>query len=160
MRAIQPLWYKQSLTSPLFDEFDYLFERGLSARRRDSLNTRYDIEESDQYFLFSIDLPGFREDDISIEYKENHLTIQGEKKSDPVNEESRFLRGREFGQFFRKFRLPNTVNDQKIEAHYENGVLKVLLPKKEEVKARKISLVGSKDGFFTKLLKGAKEQES
>ena len=78
---------------------------------------------------------------FKIEVSENVLTISGEKKADKREKTSGHSRvERSFGSFSRSFRLPSSVEDQKITADYEDGVLKISLPKKEEVRPKLIEV--------------------
>jgi HSP20 family protein len=69
------------------------------------------------------------------------LTIKGERKTEEKTEKENFRRvERQYGMFYRRFSLPDTADAEKIEAHSENGVLKVTIPKKEVALARRISV--------------------
>jgi HSP20 family protein len=96
------------------------------------------ILEKKDTFKIELQLPGYKKEDVQLNYHENFLTVKAEfpEKNEEENkqeEEYKFER-REFGvyNFERKFRVPKTVDGEKIEAHFENGILELLLPKKEE----------------------------
>ena len=82
--------------------------------------------------------PGFSKDEFRIELNNDLLTISSEKKVENETKEGENFTRREFSyqSFSRSFTLPNTVNSDKIGAKYENGILKVLIPKKEEAKPK------------------------
>ncbi len=103
-----------------------------------------DVTENDEAYTVRASVPGINPDDLDISFSDNTLTIKGELKEEKVDENERWhLRERRFGEFMRSITLPNAVNADKIEAHYENGVLTLTLPKAEEVKPRKISVKGN-----------------
>lgn len=131
--------------------FDRFFENDLfnwSNRNFSSTNTTLpavNIKEDTDKFLVEIAAPGFSKKDFVIELNNDQLTISSEKKEEHgLNEDEQFTK-REFSyqSFSRSFTLPNTVHNDKISAKYENGILKVSIPKKEEAKPkplRKISI--------------------
>jgi HSP20 family protein len=86
-----------------------------------------------------MELPGVNPDDVRLSLESNILTIRGEKKHDQEESNERVHRfERTYGMFERTFALPNTVDPEKIEARYENGVLLVTIPKAERAKPREI----------------------
>ena len=101
------------------------------------------IQESKDDFLVSMAVPGMSKKDFKLDLNDNVLTISSEKKDEKKKEEDNFTR-REYSyqSFSRSFTLPkNVVNDEKISAKYENGELKILIPKKEEAKPKKPKLI-------------------
>ncbi len=100
-----------------------------------------DVVETQEAYLLEMDVPGVSRDDIQINLQDGVLTISGERSSRDVSENDSVVRvERHAGRFFRSFRLPKQINEQKIEARHENGVLMVVLPKLEESKPRKIKV--------------------
>lgn len=96
-----------------------------------SVNSR---EGKDAYYI-EIDLPGIKKDDISIDIKDNVLTVSGERKvRDEISEDSYYKIESRYGKFIRSFTLPKNVNLDKIEANSENGVLEIVIPKHEVIK--------------------------
>ncbi|MFN3756082.1 MAG: Hsp20/alpha crystallin family protein [Flavobacterium sp.] len=97
------------------------------------------IKETDTSYVVELAAPGKRKEDFNIELEDSVLTISTETKSekDEKDNEGRYTR-REFSysSFKRAFTLPDTVNDFEINASYENGVLHITLPKKEEALPR------------------------
>ncbi len=91
------------------------------------------IRETDTSYEVELSAPGKSKEDFNIDLDENVLTISSEQKSENNSEEGRFTR-REFSysSFRRAFTLPETVNEDEIRASYENGILKISLPKREE----------------------------
>jgi len=100
-----------------------------------------EVFEKEDKFVVKVELPGMKEEDIDVSVSDDTLTIKGERKSESeVNEESYYCCERSYGSFFRSIALPSTVDAEKIEASYENGVLEVNLTKAAEVKPKKIAV--------------------
>lgn len=100
-----------------------------------------DVVESEDEYLVKASLPGINPEDLEITFEDNRLTIKGESKEEEVIDEARFhLRERRFGRFTRSIKLPSGIESEKIEANYDKGVLKLHLPKVEEVKPKKIMI--------------------
>jgi len=121
-----------------------------------------DIRETKDHYLVSFDMPGMKKNDIKLEINENQLMVSGERnKQFQENEEEGVLRHeRVYGQFQRTFTLPTSIDAGKIEAHYEDGVLNIVLPKTEKLKGRSIQIQsGQSEGFFSKLLGSGKKEE-
>jgi HSP20 family protein len=98
-----------------------------------------DVHENDKSITVDADLPGVDEKDLSVTLANGVLTIKGEKKHErEEKKENYYLCERSFGSFERSVRLPETIDENKIEARFEKGVLKVTAAKKPEaVKAEK-----------------------
>lgn len=100
------------------------------------------IKENDDVFSVEVAAPGKKKDDFEIELDNNLLTISSEMKEEHKSENENFTR-REFSynSFKRSFGLPDSVNSAKISANYEDGVLKIELPKREEAKTQAKRLI-------------------
>jgi HSP20 family protein len=101
------------------------------------------VEERDEEILLTAELPGLNDEDIDLELENNVLTISGEKEERREEGEKggRFhLVERSFGSFRRSFTHPRTVEADSIEAHFDNGLLTVRMPKAAEAKSRKIGV--------------------
>ena len=117
-----------------------------------------DVSEDTDGIQISMELPGVEPDDVRLSLENNILTIQGEKRhqSDQKNERvHRFERT--YGTFERTFVLPSTVDPDKIDAGYENGVLRVTIPKAERAKPREIQVKSSQSGS-TQVRSGSRSQ--
>ena len=91
------------------------------------------IIENEKDFHIELAAPGYSKEDFSIQVNQNTLTIKGEIKKDDENSQKQFARKEHFyASFERHFTLPETVNSEGIEASYEHGMLKIMLPKKSE----------------------------
>lgn len=100
-----------------------------------------DIYETENAVVLKAELPGIKKEDVSVEVKENVLTIKGERKSEAeVVENNYFRRERSFGTFSRSFNLQYPVNPEKIRARFKEGVLEIQLPKPEEEKPKQITV--------------------
>jgi HSP20 family protein len=102
-----------------------------------------EVEEFDNRFLISIDIPGVSKDDVKIEVADQKLVISGERKSDRQDVKARAL-GRAYGKFQKAFTLPANVDTEKIEADFENGVLTLSVPKAEAARPRTIEIKSGK----------------
>jgi len=97
------------------------------------------IEDENDHILLNLAVPGMKKEDFKVELKNNILLITGESKHENSEEEGRIFSLREFNysRFHRSFNLKNSfVDNQKIEAIYDNGLLTIRLAKKEEAKAK------------------------
>lgn len=109
-----------------------------------SWNLALDVAESDDDYVVKASLPGIKPDDLEITFSENVLTIKGKVTEDKELEEAHYhMRERRYGSFSRSIRLPSGIKSEKIEASYEDGVLKLHLPKAEEAKPKKITISSS-----------------
>lgn len=104
-----------------------------------------DIKDQGNSYLVTAEIPGMTEKDIDISLDENVLTLQGERQSEHKEEdkEKGFWRSEiSYGNFYRTIPLNEEVDDDKVEASYKDGMLKITLPKKEgsRKKSRKISI--------------------
>ena len=153
MKAMVPTWRSNSLSQNWFNEFDQLFETFFDQGDRKNFDLACDVEESEKHILFSFDLPGVDESDLKIEIVDSLLIFSGERKQKISDESSRNFYGREYGAFKHSFRLPKTIDRDKIEADYTQGVLQVLLLKIETEVPRRIEVKAKKDGFLSQLLK-------
>lgn len=92
------------------------------------------ISETDKDYLVELAAPGMKKSDFKINLDRNVLTISSETKQEEEEETKNFSRKEySFSSFERSFTLPEAVNQEKIDAKYQDGVLKISLPKKEEV---------------------------
>jgi HSP20 family protein len=124
--------------------FDRFFDNDLfdwSSHNFSSTNTTLpsvNIKESIDNFEVEMAAPGFTRNDFKIELKHDLLTISSEKEIENEVKDGQQFKKREFSyqSFSRSFTLPNTIDSEKISAKYDNGLLKVVIPKKEEAKPK------------------------
>lgn len=130
----------------LHDEMSRLFtptaEDGEFARG--AWSPSVDIFEDKECLIVEAELPGMTRDDFELTIENNVLTLKGERKFEKKTEGDNYHRiERSYGSFTRQFTLPQTVTADGATADFDNGVLRVALPKREETKARKIEITGS-----------------
>jgi HSP20 family protein len=100
-----------------------------------------DIYETEHELVVKTDLPDVDPKNLDIRVENNLLTIRGERKFESQVNENNYLRiERAYGSFARSFALANTVNAEAIEADYQNGVLTLTIPKREEAKPKQIKV--------------------
>ncbi|WP_246845864.1 Hsp20/alpha crystallin family protein [Bdellovibrio sp. ZAP7] len=141
MRSLSP-WSARRPTNDLFSQFEEFFgdlDRGYTPAARSTMDfsPSVDIEEKENAYIVTTDLPGFKKEDIKIEMADNVLTISGERIKEAGDKK---YSERSWGKFQRTFSLPVHVAGDKIEASYKDGVLEVTLPKAENAKSRSIKV--------------------
>ena len=100
-----------------------------------------DIKEDNEAFTLLADIPGVKPEDIEVNMDNGVLTVKGERQSEKKTEEDNYKRvERQYGVFYRRFTLPDTANADKIEAHSEDGVLRITIPKQEVAQSRRITV--------------------
>ena len=100
-----------------------------------------DIYETENELVVKADLPDVNPQDLDIRVESNILTIRGERKFDKKVNEDNYLRiERSYGSFSRSFSLANSVKSEAIKADYQNGVLTLSIPKREEAKPKQIKV--------------------
>jgi HSP20 family protein len=100
-----------------------------------------DVFESGESIVLKADLPDVKKDEVDISIENNTLTLKGERKMEKETTEKNFYRmERSYGTFTRSFTLPPTIAPEKVEASFENGVLTITLPKREEAKPKQIQV--------------------
>jgi HSP20 family protein len=102
-----------------------------------------DVTESDDSYIVSAELPGTAKDDVTVELHDGLLTIRGEKRSEQreTGAHHRHVE-RVFGTFTRSFSLPANADGDHIKARFEDGVLEVEIPKREEAKPKTVDIKG------------------
>ena len=100
-----------------------------------------DIRETEDRFEVTVDLPGMRSEDVEVTFEDGTLTIRGQREFTREEGEGQYHRiERSYGSFARSVRLPRVADPERIEASFDNGVLTVLVPKRDEAKARTIEV--------------------
>ncbi len=130
----------ERMLNNLYDDGELSFGEPLNLR------IPLDVIENDDEFVVKADVAGIDPEDVEITYTDNNLSIKGEMTAErkEESEEGRYhLRERRYGIFSRTISMPGTVDVEGIQAETRNGVLKIHLPKKEEVKPRRIEIKGS-----------------
>lgn len=100
-----------------------------------------DILETKDKVLIKAELPGMESKDVHVSISGDLLTIKGEKKKDQEDKDEHHFRAeRYYGSFQRVFQLPSSVQSDKVEATFEKGILKIILPKLEQAKKKQIEI--------------------
>src|SRR5437762_9527070 len=100
-----------------------------------------DIYETEGEIIVKAELPGVDRKDITLHLEKNVLTLKGERKFEKETKEENYHRiERAYGGFSRSFSIPATVDEEKIRADYRDGILKIALPNKEQVKPKQIAI--------------------
>jgi HSP20 family protein len=107
-----------------------------------SWSPHIDIHEDENEYVFRAELPGMDKKDVNVEIENDQLIISGEKVYRQELKEENFHRVESSsGKFYRSFRLPKTVNQEKIKAVMEKGILELKIPKAEDKKRKKIPVI-------------------
>lgn len=139
--------YRTGVSTPVFGlrrEIDRLFEDTFG--RGDGVNAwspAVDVRENDQELRLDVEIPGMRPDDVEITAENGILTVRGEKRGERKegDEQSRYhVVERSYGSFSRSFQLPQGLDESKIEADCENGILSIHIPKAALPQPRKIQI--------------------
>jgi len=131
-------------TPTLHEQLNRMFGEGFNRQEESNLTTwapAVDIMETEHELIVKADLPDVDPKDLDIRVENNILTIRGERKFEKQVNDSNYLRvERAYGSFARSFSLANTVNTEAIKTDYQNGVLTLHIPKREEAKPKQIEV--------------------
>jgi HSP20 family protein len=121
--------------------FNEAFDRSSDEANLTAWAPAVDIFETEHELVVKADLPEITPEELDIRVENNILTIRGERKFEKQVNEDHYLRvERSYGSFSRSFSLSNTVNTEAIKADYQNGVLTLSIPKREEAKPKQIKV--------------------
>ena len=139
--------YSMTTSSPIFGlrrEIDRLFEDTFT-RDGNAWTPAVDIKESNNDLRVDLELPGLRPEDVEITAENGVLTIRGEKRSErKEGEENRYhLVERSYGSFMRSFTLPKGIDENQIQADFENGILSIHIPKAALPQPKRIQIGAS-----------------
>jgi HSP20 family protein len=141
MRTLTPFRGASTLQEQINRLFNDAFERTDGESNLTAWAPAVDIAEDEHGLTVKADLPGIDAKDLDIRVENNVLTIRGERKFEKKVNEDNYLRvERAYGSFSRSFSLANTVNPEGIKADYQNGVLTLAIPKREEAKPKQIKV--------------------
>lgn len=99
-----------------------------------------DVYDGKEELLVKADIPGMKKEDIEVVVEDKALVIKGEKKPEQSDEKGRVRTERFYGTFYRSISLPGEVDTGRVGANYRNGVLEIILPRKEEYKPKQIKI--------------------
>ena len=117
---------------PLRDEF-----QGMERMTFADWKPKVDIQETPEAFVIKADLPDVRKEDITLSVEDGVMTLKGERKFEKEEKGKKWHRvERSYGSFQRSFSVPENINDEKVMAQYNNGVLEIMMPKAAEKKTK------------------------
>jgi HSP20 family protein len=143
-KQTRPAVRSRDLLGSLRDEMDRVFEqfdRGwgtlpsifTGANVRAGIVPHFDVRDDGKTLTVEAELPGVDEKDVTVSLADGILTIKGEKKQEREEKQDNFyLSERAFGSFERSLRMPEGVDDSKVEAHFDKGVLKIAAPRRPD----------------------------
>jgi HSP20 family protein len=127
--------------------WDPLAELGTAGSRELAFVPLFEVKETKDAYVFKADLPGIREEDLDISLTGNRLTVSGKREEEKREEDDRFYAyERSYGSFSRSFTLPEGIDVEHAQADLNDGVLTVSVPKKPEVKPKKIEVKKLRSG--------------
>lgn len=124
------------------DDFNRLFDLAVRPSRPvNDWSPALDVYDDHDGYHVSVELPGFKKEDVSISLHDGVLTLSGERKDEREQKDGETFRSeRYFGKFQRSVSLPSAVDATKVKATYKDGILTVDLPKAEEAKRKQIEI--------------------
>ncbi len=148
---------------PLLKQFDDIYDdmrRIQTTSEGDNFRVSCDLEELEDHYKLTLDVPGVDKDHIRIELRDNQLVVEGERSTDKSSKnEYRRHSERTWGKFQRVVSLPEGVKPESIEAAYKNGVLSIAIAKPAMSQTHRIPINEGRTGFLKGLL-GGKESSS
>lgn len=131
---LMPSIFGESLFDEFFDDFARPARKVAGYNRQTPAVMRTDVKESDTGYELNIDLPGYKKEDVQAQLKDGYLTITASTKKDQEqkDETSKYIRReRYYGTCSRSFYVGEDIKQEDIKAKFEDGILKVAVPKKE-----------------------------
>lgn len=139
-RPMTDLMGFQEDINKLFDDFFHRMP-SRTGLLEGAWNPTVDIAETDDEVTVKVELPGVPQDNVKVSITDNVLTIKGEKKQESEEKQQNYHKTECcYGAFHRAFTLPTTVQSESTKASFKDGVLKVTIPKTEEVKPKDIAI--------------------
>ena len=125
--------------------FNTFFDQPSPAGRNSGAGRRWipamDLVESGDHYVLRADLPGLADEDVNVQLEDNVLTISGERKAvHETDKEGYYRLERAFGGFSRSLTLPEGVDPDGVQAHFDRGVLEIRIPKPEQKKPRQVQI--------------------
>jgi len=148
IRYQAPLLNLQHEINRMFEEFDRALEQEPSGAQSNSMfHPPVDVREDGDAYVVHVEVPGVPRENLDIAMHDGALLIRGRKESTSQSGDARFRRvERSYGSFARALQLPRNVDPERISASLSDGVLEVRLPKREEIKPRRIAIGGTHEG--------------
>lgn len=127
--------------SDLFEQYARDFFSPALSSGSGEFNPKIEVRETIKTYIVTAELPGMKEEDVSITLRDNNLILEGEKKNETKQEEKGYFRSEiEYGNFYRTIPIDADVDDKNVEAFYKNGVLTVTLVKKNDGKDKTVKI--------------------
>ena len=141
--------------------FDNSFQGTASSQWNGAFEPAVDIQETQDSYLLSFDVPGIHKDQIKIDLHDGTLIVSGERSRETTkqNGEGFHRTERSYGKFERRFQLPSKIDSDKVQARHENGVLEIMVPKAETVKTKSIK-IDNGGSLFSKLIGGNSKESN
>ncbi len=131
----------------LREKMNRLFEDAVISRGEDkdmissTWTPTVDIYENENSLVLTAEVPGVDENNIEIKIEDNTLTLKGERNFEKETSEENYHRiERSYGSFYRSFSIPRNIDQEKIKAEHDNGVLRITMPKKHELKPKTVKV--------------------
>ncbi len=132
-------WLEPFSDVDLLSNFDRMVDRIFGGHEGRAEFYPADVWEDENTIHVELELPGFRPEEVSVNYEDGLLRIEGERK--PIERKGNvYLSERSYGRFTRTFQIPNVVNAGEIQATFKDGVLEIRCAKKPETKPHKIEV--------------------
>jgi HSP20 family protein len=157
----EPVGELNTLQTEMNRLFNTFFDQPATSGRAGAPGRRWipamDLVETGEHYVLRADLPGVSDEDVNIQLQDNVLTISGERKTEHETQHEGYYRlERAFGGFSRSLTLPDGVNPDAVQAHFDRGVLEIRIPKPEQKKPRQVQIkLGTGPGEETKTISGA-----
>lgn len=137
----EPLKDLMALQERMNKLFDETFSRGAQDVDVGAWSPPVDIIEQGDEIIIKMEIAEVEQKEIDIKVEGNALTIKGERKLEEGTKREDYLRlERPYGSFSRSFSLPTTVDHEKVKASHKDGILRIILPKREETKPKQIKV--------------------
>lgn len=130
-----------SQTQEFFDRFlnEFMNFKGANSTQEFGFSPSCEIAEEGNNYILTFDLPGVKKDQVKVEAENDRLTVRAERKEEKKTEsKKKYLSEVSYGSYTRTFTLPGPIDEKKIDAKFEDGVLKVTLPKTESAGTKQI----------------------
>ena len=132
-------WKPNNTLRSMFNDMDRIINQDYNYRDNVEYNNTwspvFSIRESDKEYILSADLPGISKKNLEINISDESLSIMGEREMEVSDKNDTWHYNEiQYGKFHRSFNLPETVNEDEINANFKNGVLNLVIPKKEPIK--------------------------
>lgn len=141
----EPVAELDSIQNEMNRLFNTFFDPAAPTGRGNGTTPRWlpamDLVEISDHYVLRADLPGLSDGDVNVQLEDNVLTVSGERKAEHEDQQEGYYRlERAFGAFSRSLTLPDGVDPDGVEAHFDRGVLEIRIPKPEQKKPRTVQI--------------------